>query len=274
MATRTISKLEVCESLIREHRQMEALLDKLDGLLASLNPEVQDSIESLRALMYRIGAEINTHFACEEKVLFPGVSPYHSMVLMEVEHEALIALRDSLLELLRKDWFTVVDADQMREIGSRFISEMLDHIGREDVGIFPTCERSLSDDEKQDIMEEMDRIRDRAASTPTPTITRPGRSFDVLKMDLDCQAQRPVFSERLLDDNGLEIKHLIVKGGESLPSHWSPKQMTLVCLKGSGVFTANNQETELKAGVAVVMTPQLLHGVQANTDCHLLLLLR
>lgn len=271
--SKPISQLQACESLIREHRHMETLLDALNPSLNSLADGHAETLTELQTQMRRIEAEMNTHFACEEKVLFPAVSPYHPMVLMEVEHEELIAQRDGLLALLDQATVSSEECAQIREIGQRFISEMLDHIGREDAGIFPTCERALSDAEKSEVITGMERIRREAAVQPTPSISRPERTFEVMQAQLDRIIERPIFSERLLDSPVLEIKHLILQGGQALPAHWSPKQITLICLKGEGIFTANQQDVPLQPGACITLAPQLSHGIQAQTDCHLLLLL-
>ena len=100
MSSTTASQLQVCESLIREHRQMETMLSQLEQSLSGLSHQGADPVNAMRAVMAQVVPEMNTHFACEEQVLFPAVSPYHPMVLMEVEHEELMALRQQLLDLL------------------------------------------------------------------------------------------------------------------------------------------------------------------------------
>jgi len=273
MSSTTASQLQVCESLIREHRQMETMLSQLEQRLSDLSNSGPDPVDAVRAIMAQIVPEMNTHFACEEQVLFPAVSPYHPMVLMEVEHEELMALRQQLLDLLGQGTISPEDSNQLQTIGSRFISEMLDHIGREDGGVFPTCERALSDEEKQSVIEGMAELRAKAELKPTPAIIRPERSFESQQIDLSTPAQRAVFSERLVDTDGLEIKHLVIQAGKSIPEHWAPKQGTLICIQGQGFFQADNREVPLLPGVTIVMSPQLRHAVHADTDCHLLLIL-
>lgn len=265
----TDMKLEVCESLIREHRQMEELLSGLERALQSQEPELR----AVRSAMERIVPEMNTHFACEEQGLFPVVSPYHPMVLMEVEHEELIALRDGVLALLETQSQTTESVDQIREIGRRFIREMLDHIGREDHGIFPTCERALSDDEKRQVMERMEEIRHQAAVLPTPSISRPERRCTAFTAELDTPFERALFSQNLLSTPGLQIKHLMIRGGDTLKAHWSPKSIVLLCLSGAGTLMAGEALFPLQPGAGFVLNPQLQHGVEAQSDCHLLLLL-
>lgn len=275
MASSLSTHYQVTESLLKEHRQMEVLLEQLGTALELLKAQPLSSLPQLRSVMETIEQEINIHFACEEQALFPAVAPYHSMVLMEVEHEELIALRDRLLELMRQEP-QPQRQEEIQALGPQFISEMLDHIGREDAGIFPTCEQSLNDTEKAAVIEKMNRIRAEAAHTQTASITRETKSFTVLQPDLETAAARSLFSERLFEENGAEIKHLVIQAGQSLPAHWSPKAITLICLKGQGSFSAesteSNQQTPLQAGTTIVMTPQLRHAIQAESDCHLLLL--
>src|SRR5690606_8923502 len=114
---------------------------------------------------------------------------------------------------------------QIQDIGRRFIKELLDHIGREDHGIFPTCEQALSVEEKRQVIEGMDVLRAQAKEHPVPAIHRPDRSFQVAQADLAALSKRPIFSERLLEDGSVEVKHLTVRAGETLASHWSPKQI-------------------------------------------------
>lgn len=252
---------------------MESMLTQLEHCLGDLSTQGAEKIEAVRVIMAQVVPEMNTHFACEEQVLFPAVSPYHPMVLMEVEHEELMALRQELLDTLGKSAINTEDASKLQAVGTRFISDMLDHIGREDGGVFPTCERALSSAEKQAVIEGMAELRTNAKQQPMPAIQRPERSFEIQQIDLTTPAQRAVFSERLVDAESLEIKHLVIQAGKSIPDHWAPKQGTLICLQGQGLFQAGDKETRLISGTVIKMSPQLRHAIQADIDCHLLLIL-
>lgn len=270
----TQNKIEVCASLIEEHRQMETLLGKLKQALAELDST--QGLNAVKALMGEIEPEMNTHFACEEKVLFPAVTPYHPMVLMEVEHEELIALRDELLALLsnNNEEQTLEKADTLQKTGNHFIDYMLDHIGREDAGIFPMCERALSNDEKEAVIAGMTDIRKQAAQTPTPSITRPERTFQSYQLDLSSEPQRELFSKQIFEDATLKVKQITIQAGKSMAAYWTPKQAIIICMRGEGTFMANDEELALVPGTIVKMSPQLRHGVSAKTDCDLLFLLQ
>jgi quercetin dioxygenase-like cupin family protein len=195
------------------------------------------------------------------------------MVLMEVEHEELIALRGELLTLLASGEQSSEKTTQLQETGNRFISDMLDHIGREDAGIFPTCERSLSDDEKEAVIVGMEEVRQQALQTPTPSITRSERTFQAYQLALSTESQRDILSKRIFDDPTIEAKQITVQAGKSLAAHWTPKKAVLVCLFGEGTFTANEEEEPLVPGTIITMSPQLRHSIIAKTRCDILLIL-
>lgn len=268
-----LTQRNTCESLVQDHRKVETLLDALTQSLTLLSLD-KNTINTSKNCLDAIETEMNTHFACEELCLFPAVSPYHSMVLMEAEHEMLIELRQLLYKYLNNAITSNDEITKIQDTGRQFVSDMLDHIGREEAGIFPACEQSLSETEKQLVIEKMAALRLKALTKPLETITRSERSFVTFQANLSSPATRPVFSEKLLDTENYQIKHLIIQAGESLPAHWSPKCVTIICLQGVGHFIANEQDIEVSPGVCIEMTAQLKHSISAKTDCHLLVIFR
>ncbi len=263
---------EACARLIQDHRHMEQLLANLENALAEPDPD--RLVEKAKRVMGEVESEINTHFACEEQVLFPAVAPYHPMVLMEVEHDELIALKDSLLASLQTDKPTSETLNTVKDVGQRFIQEMLDHMGRENSGIFPTCEQALSDTEKEEVIAGIEAIRSQALKTPTPSITRPDRTFQYYSLNLSDDPQRKIMAHRIFDDAIQESKHIVIQAGEALAEHWAPKRALLICLQGEAVFSANEQSQPMTPGTIIAMTPQLRHAIQAKTRCDILLLLQ
>jgi hemerythrin-like domain-containing protein/quercetin dioxygenase-like cupin family protein len=271
--TMVTSHVKACDSLIAEHRQMEALLEELNQTFAMLTPAPQPAdLAQTRMLMQQIETHINTHFACEEQVLFPAVSPYHPMMLMEVEHEQLINQRDDLIRLLAEA--DKPDTSRIQSTGRQFITEMLNHIAREDTGIFPTCEQALSDAEKRDVIQGMAVLRQQAAHQPLPSITRPPRTFQVTQLALGQAAERNIMVQKIAETPSLDIKHLTIQAGQSLANHWSPKPVVIICLAGVGEFLANETTVPLSAGTLITLSPQLNHRIDATTQCELLLLLQ
>lgn len=265
--------LQSCESLLAEHQTMEGYLDswekRIQGFVAETVFSPNDK-EALQELLKTICHELNTHFACEEQVLFPAVSPYHPMVLMEAEHEELLALRTTCM-----DHFNSGRYDAFVETSKPFITYLREHMARENGGIFPVCEQALTHEEKQQVIDGMNAIRTLAKIEVIPDIMRPEKTAQRLTMPLDDIPERPVMVTLLAEKAGLHIKHLTLRAGEGLAAHWSTKQLLVWCVRGKATFTADLQPPmDLAEGTGVLVDPQLSHAVMAQTDCHLLLVLQ
>jgi|GEM_PF-1437186 len=267
----TQSTLSACPSLEQDHDRIETLLKKVENELNAVNPS--HHTDALTSTMTDIEAEMNTHFACEEDVLFKAVVPYHPMVLMELEHEMLVGWRDEFIALLNNDT-NAKDIDALQTLGHHFIKEMRDHIVREDKGVFPTCEKALSSAEKEHVISGMEKIRQDARNTPTPSISRPAKSYEAFPLNINSTPERAIMSQRIFEEAGLEVKQITVRAGESLGKHWAPKPAMIVCLRGKGTFSANDTETSVTAGTVINMSAQLCHAFSAESTCDLLLVLQ
>ena len=263
----TTQALLACDVLIAEHREMEGFLDTLEGLLATVsNHPEQKWLSETQMILAKISAHINTHFTCEEQGLFPVLEKYHPMVLMEAEHEELVALRDQTLTHFEQKAFT-----DLKETGMLLSKELRDHIAREDGGIFPAAERDMDDSDKQIAIEKMSAIREAAKTTPTPAISRPDRYFKAFEVPAEQAFARPVNVQKLLESAGTTVKELAIKGGEALAEHWSPHPVVLYCLSGKARFEANGEQQALKPGNGLYFSPQLKHALFAETDSRFLL---
>lgn len=267
----TRKTLQVCESLLAEHRFMETLLLSLESQIKQMavttNIKSTD-LENIQDLLDTINHELTVHFACEEQALFPAVTPYHPMVLMEVEHEEIVALWDTLLKQFKARQF-----GEFQDTGKEFVDYLQGHIGREDAGIFPACEQSLSEDEKQQVIIKMDQIREKSKTEIIPAIVRPEKTYKPITMDLTTVSDKPLIIKLLAETPNRQIKHLSIRANESLPSHWSPKELFVFCVSGQAVFTTqpDGHAVDLLPGSGVLLDPQLSHAIQAKTDCHFLM---
>src|SRR5690348_12779816 len=83
------------ELLLADHRRTEALLTQLAHCL-----QTGESLEAIQALFKTLSDELDCHFACEEHGLFPVLSLYKTMILMEVEHDDLLRSREGFQQCL------------------------------------------------------------------------------------------------------------------------------------------------------------------------------
>lgn len=267
---------QVSEPLLQDHRHMETLFEQFLALLGK-GPDAADGLVTLLATLKR---RTDIHMACEERGLFPVLSKYHSMVLMEVEHEDLLRLgkeTQAALDALKTDagrW------ESFEEVARRFIREHRDHFAREEAGIFPEAETDLDADEKDIVLAKIAEIREIADQGTLAPVTRPEKSFQEIAADMDTRPERAIHAQTLAEADGCVFKQITLRGGESLARHWTPKKALVWCLDGEAVWTdadpdstRSGEAVPLQRGKGVLLSPRLLHAVQAKTDSRLLLVL-
>lgn len=266
--------LKACETLIREHRQTEELLDRLEESLYQIcHQECSQALKDAKGLLHQLSLEMNTHFACEEEGLFPVLSKYHPMVLMEVEHDEILTIRAHLASALESYAFPENCTESLYKIGLRFIEELKNHIAREDSGIFPMAERDLSDFEKAEVIEKMAEIRNHAEVQPTPEIIRPSKTYRIFRMEKEMSFHKAMQTQLLAETDVVQIKTLAIKAGNMMTTHWSPKQIILVCMQGEAQWGTEGASASLKPGDGVLMDPRLTHSLEAKSDSLFLMIL-
>lgn len=269
--------LIACESLTLEHRATEKLLEKLESMLNNLNPEhplSEEDEKPLRQLFGQLKNELAVHFVCEEEGLFPVLSRYHPMVLMELEHDDLMALRDKFEALLEESGQNPPAVRQLVETGLTWSKELQDHIGREDHGIFPTAEKALNEKEKQQVIEAMAKIR-REAQMQIPKLQRDLVELKPFEMNLEKLLAKPVDIQLLAEQGMVQIKQLDIQGGQEMKRYWSPKTIALVLVSGNAQLISDNPDESmtLKPGQGALMTPRFYHGIKALEDSRFLMMM-
>jgi quercetin dioxygenase-like cupin family protein len=71
----------------------------------------------------------------------------------------------------------------------------------------------------------------------------------------------------------LELIRLVLPAGKEIPSHKAPGEITVQCLEGRVLFTADDKTQELVAGQLLYLSANEPHSVKAVEDCSLLVTL-
>jgi hemerythrin-like domain-containing protein len=135
--------------LVQDHVELCKQLEQIEG---SLN--VAQVAETLQI----VDAELKTHFVAEEKVVFPLLANYLGGMdrgpigIMMEEHRTIRALYSETMDALE---MTTREAEKFAEKLSNLSQALLDHLGKEDTGIFLMAGHQLSDEEKVKIVEEL-----------------------------------------------------------------------------------------------------------------------
>jgi hemerythrin-like domain-containing protein/quercetin dioxygenase-like cupin family protein len=243
-------------------------LDTLQQALSEIyHRQCAQALETAKKTLDQLTLELNTHFACEEQALFPTLSKYHPMMLMEAEHDEILSLRLGLEEALATYTFSEDCTKVLYQLGNNFSEALRNHIAREDNGIFPMAEKELSAFEKEQIWTDMKTIRDRAENIPTPEVVRPELNFQSFTMKPVQPLSKDIDVQLLLEKENLQIKVLEIKAGSAMLTHWSPKQIILILCSGEAQWNASGTSLPLKLGDGLLVDPRLSHSLEAHSDC-------
>jgi hemerythrin-like domain-containing protein len=136
----------------REHVETLALLERVEAALAKskMAPAPGDAAWArlLGALDANLANEIGRHFEFEERELFPLLASGGDRdiaVLLAVEHEAILALAERMIPVLRafsagtpaEDW------PEFREMALELIERQVSHIQKEEMSLLPVLEDML-----------------------------------------------------------------------------------------------------------------------------------
>lgn len=265
-----LSTLSVCKELIQEHRSAELVLDELDFALDASSEAFHTCLKTRWPLLK---AELAIHFACEEQGIFLAIEPKHSMVLMEAEHDQILSLQGQLDMLLECDSWQPRQREEAKRLTKRLITELRDHISREEYGIFPLCESKLNDEEKQWALDRMTAIRTQARQGIEPNLRRPEACCKSFQFPEPFEKDLPISVTTLAESQAEQVKLLEMKAGAEMAKHWSPKAIVVTCLQGAVEFETDvcPDPQRLTAGQGQTLSPQLRHRVKALEDSRLLL---
>jgi hemerythrin-like domain-containing protein len=276
---------DCCELLIAEHRRTETLLGDLETRLRQLGglhlgdtPNDSDWAE-VQALYETLTRDLHRHYALEEKALFPVLSQYRTMMLMEVEHEDLLVLQqafaDHLAQLSVGQAERSADAlDLLFQRFEAFRTRLLAHIVEEERGIFPLANERLEPEEKLKVLRLTNELVD-AKNPSAYDLIRPEPGFILKKVNLSAPATRPMDYQTLFEREHNSIQTLRLQAGQQQAFHWAGQTQVLVVLQGELRFEAqcaDGKKTQmLGVGDTLTIDSRLLFSLSSVTEALLML---
>ncbi len=261
-----------CELLIAEHRRTEKLLAAVEAQLLALCERggceegqwlrLCETYEALAHDLYR-------HFVLEERALFSLLSPYRTMMLMEVEHDDLLALQNHF-ETLLKESLSSRQADMnVLKAFQDFQTRLKGHILEEERGVFPMAEQLLLPDEQvkaQRLYQEVSAAFDAGEVT----LKRVEPTFQVQETGLSASMDRPLGYETLYSREHAEVQHVRIQAGARQNLHWVGPHQFVVVFSGAVELETQKGKFILKSGDTVTLDSRLYFAFHAITDAHLL----
>jgi hemerythrin-like domain-containing protein/mannose-6-phosphate isomerase-like protein (cupin superfamily) len=253
--------------LLSEHKDTERLLQQLDAKLAS-----QADLAQVKALFDEIILELDRHFACEEHALFPVLSQYRTMILLEVEHDNLLDLRESALRELEKSLEQQQATPALHPSMKQFAEVLRAHMVEEESGIFPQADALLEPEEKAMVkrkLEEMARWV-RQPEVGEVLLERPNPTFNITKTNVLKPSDKPIVYKKLFGEEHASVHHLYLQPGEELSYHWASEHQCMIVLAGEVVFKTPHEEFPLEPGTQINIDPRYRFALRALSYAHLM----
>jgi hemerythrin-like domain-containing protein len=131
---------QVSRRLHEEHQATLALWSRIEASLAA----GQSDAALMRSAAASLAAEIERHFAFEEKELFPRLASAGEGDIAELlteEHIAIRAAGKRFIELAEKQSFT----QEIRALGLELAERLVSHVQKEEMSLLPALEDILDE---------------------------------------------------------------------------------------------------------------------------------
>ncbi|HBL42955.1 cupin domain-containing protein [Gimesia sp.] len=102
----------------------------------------------------------------------------------------------------------------------------------------------------------------------SPSHAKPGEVLTVAPLGADLESTK---TKILVKTDDLEIVRMIIKAGNSLPSHSAQGVLTVQCLEGHVRFKCMGNDHDLKAGQMIYLPHAETHSVECVESAALLL---
>jgi len=163
--------LRSIEILIGEHRQVDKVLEELEGLIDEFltNPEVPDAAkQALGKVVDFFAQDLILHIQKEDQALFPALEKFlpreqGPLAVMLHEHheitEAYRGLREGVAVLDQHPATNGPAAGRIRDHGRALIHYLRTHLFKEERVLFPFAEGHLSQEDDREIARRFEEIR-------------------------------------------------------------------------------------------------------------------
>lgn len=149
---------QITRILHEEHLTTLDALNRLDSLLGDNAPKsIPDAHDPsiaplLGELTTTVGGDVSTHFAFEEKEIFPRLAQFGDegiSTFLEEEHQTMLPIGQRLADLAsvaRSQGFDAHSWPEFHRLGNEFVERMMSHIQKEEMGMLPVLDDLLDED--------------------------------------------------------------------------------------------------------------------------------
>lgn len=255
------------QRLLADHRETEAALAQLEALLTAGH-----DWEACITCFQQLYNDLARHFVCEEYGLFPVLSMYRPMILMEAEHDDLLARQAALQQEIADSAANHAASQGLMLAFYAFNERLRAHIYEEESGIFPMAEAAFEPEEKALVARKLAELDTelRQQGDPRAWLARPEPQYAVSQTGLSQVPKKPIAYEQLFEAEHVLVQHMALQAGKSLKPHWAGQHQCLVMISGEVLLTVREKTQPLTPGMQVTLASRTMFSLTAQTDSHLL----
>jgi hemerythrin-like domain-containing protein len=265
----------VTKKLVSDHHDMIQLMDRLLLSLQDIcQQQASQSLNEARALAEELVQRMNVHAACEDQVIFPALSKYHPIPILEIEHEEVLLQRAAVVTGILNYTFPEDCNEKLLNQAAAFVDLVKRHFAKEEKAVFPLLERSLSSSEKHQVMARMEDILAKSRVIPIESSGPISKIYLQFRFPMDEPVTHHLHTDALLETPNFQLKGWELQAGASLATHWTPMKAMILLVAGKAQWIGPDSTVELSAGDGIYMDAKLSHSLKAHTDCRFLLFLQ
>lgn len=265
----------ITKKLVADHGYMIQLMDKLILCLEEIcQHQASQFLSEARAVAEELVQRMNVHAACEDQVIFPALSKYHPIPVLEIEHEEVLLQRAAVVTGILNYTFPEDCNEKLLNQAVAFVDLVKRHFAKEEKAVFPLLEKSLTPSEKHQVIARMDDILAKSRVIPIESSEPLSRLYVQFHFPVDEPVTHQLHTDSLLETPNFQLKGWELQAGTSLATHWTPMKAMILLYAGKAQWTGPDSTVELSAGDGIYMDAKLAHSLKAHTDCRFLLMLQ
>lgn len=265
----------VTKKLVADHNDMTQLMDQLIRCLEEIcQHQASQSLSEARAVAEELVQRMNVHAACEDQVIFPALSKYHPIPMLEIEHEEVLLQRAAVVTGILNYTFPEDCNEKLLTQANAFVDLVKRHFAKEEKAVFPLLEKSLTPSEKHQVMARMEDILAKSRVMPIESSEPSSRRYLQFHFPIEQPVTHQLHTESLLETPNVQLKVWELQAGTALATHWTPMKAVILLYAGKAQWMGPDATVELSAGDGIYMDAKLAHSLKAQTDCRFLLMLQ
>ncbi|MBK8189364.1 MAG: hemerythrin domain-containing protein [Vampirovibrionales bacterium] len=258
--------ISILDQLRRDHRRCETLIVELRELAPAAQAGDAAALEAFVDGFNALRDTLRLHYLREEQGLFPLLNQYRTMVLLQVEHDDIVALELELAESIETAAAQKSLPASVIEQLARFDERLSCHVREEENGVFTLAESVLEPEEKALAARKCEELLAEDAQGEPLMLERPQPVMQLHRDSLLEAQERPIVYSTAFQEEQASVQRLWLQAGAALTRHWSAQYQYILLVSGAVTMTTDVETLPLTPGQSATISPRFAFSMKAEQD--------